>query len=90
MTNNRTKEMIIIALFPALMAATAGIAIPLWTLPAVTLQTFFVFMSGLLLGPKKAGLSMVIYLLLGAIGLPVFSNYTGGIGIIYQKVAGSL
>lgn len=88
--NKTTRELILIALFPALMGATAGIAIPLGSLPSITLQTIFVFLAGLLLKPTHAGLSMVIYLIIGAIGIPIFANYTGGIGIILGKSGGFL
>lgn len=88
---NRTKELTLIALFPALMGATAGISIPLlFGFPPVTLQTFFVLLAGLMLGPKKGALSMLIYLLMGAIGMPVFAGYTGGLGIILGRTGGFL
>ena len=80
--NNRIKELTTIALFPALMGATAGISIPLFNLPPITLQTFFVFMAGLTLGPRKGALSMIIYVLLGAIGLPIFSGFRGGLNVL--------
>ncbi|AIO17942.1 Biotin transporter BioY [Candidatus Izimaplasma bacterium HR1] len=80
--NNRTRELTMIALFPALMGATAGISIPLFNLPPITLQTFFVFLAGLTLGPKKGALSMIIYLIIGAIGIPVFSGFRGGLEIL--------
>ena len=78
----KTRDLTMIALFPALMGATAGISIPLFNLPPITLQTFFVFLAGLTLGPKKGALSMIIYLVIGAIGMPVFSGYKGGLGIL--------
>lgn len=52
--NRKIKDLSMIALFPALMGATAGIYIPLFNLPPITLQTLFVFIAGLVLGPKKA------------------------------------
>lgn len=78
----RTKDLTMIALFPALMGATAGISIPLFNLPPITLQTFFVLLAGLVLGPKKGSISMIIYLVLGAIGIPVFSGFRGGLGVL--------
>ncbi|MCF7925681.1 MAG: biotin transporter BioY [Candidatus Izimaplasma sp.] len=87
---NRTKDLTEIAIFPALMAATAGIVIPLGNLPAVTLQTLFVFLSGLLLSPQKAVLSISVYVILGTLGLPIFSGYTGGLGIVLTKSLGFL
>jgi biotin transport system substrate-specific component len=88
--NNRTKELALIALFPAMMAATAGIAIPLGALPAITLQTLFVYMAGLLLRPRSAILSMFVYVLLGAIGLPIFSNFRGGLEVLVGNSGGFL
>lgn len=88
--NTRIKELTMIALFPALMGATAGISIPLFNLPPITLQTFFVFMAGLTLGPRKAGLSMVIYVLLGTIGLPIFSGFRGGLNVLVGLSGGFL
>ncbi len=84
------KEISLVALFPALMAATAGISIPLGSLPAISLQTIFVFLAALLLGPKLGSISIMIYIFMGAIGLPVFSNYRGGISVILSGSGGFL
>ncbi|MEE4662217.1 MAG: biotin transporter BioY [Halieaceae bacterium] len=80
--NKTTKDITLVALFPALMAATAGVSIPLGNMPAITLQTLFVYLAGLLLTPRKAALSMSIYVLLGVMGLPVFSGFRGGFGVL--------
>lgn len=85
---SRVRELTLIALFPAMMAATAGIVIPLGGLPSITLQTMFVFLAGLILGPKKAALSMGVYVLLGAIGLPIFSGFRGGFGVLVSGSGG--
>jgi len=82
------KEISLIAIFPAMMAATAGISIPIGSLPPLTLQTFFVFMAGLLLGPKMGSISMMIYVLMGVIGLPVFSQFRGGFDVIMSGSGG--
>jgi len=82
------KEISLVAIFPALMAATAGVSIPLGNLPSISLQTIFVFLAALLLGPKLGSISMIIYLLMGAIGLPVFSNYRGGISVLISGSGG--
>jgi len=82
------KEMTLVALFPAMMAATAGIAIPLGSLPPVSLQTIFVFMAALLLGPRLGSLSMVIYIVMGMIGLPVFSGFRGGLDVLTGQSGG--
>ena len=69
----------LIAIFAALTASGALIRIPIPPVP-ITLQSFFVIMAGLILGPKAGALSQVIYLLVGILGLPVFS---GGGGLSY-------
>ncbi|MCK5761896.1 MAG: biotin transporter BioY [Candidatus Izimaplasma sp.] len=86
--NLTVKEISLVAIFPALMAATAGISIPLGSLPSISLQTMFVFLAALLLGPKLGSISMIIYLIMGAIGLPVFSNYRGGISVLFSGSGG--
>ena len=88
--NSRIKELSLIALFPALMGATAGISIPLLGLPPITLQTLFVFLAGMFLKPKNAFYSMCIYLLLGIIGIPVFSGYSAGLILLIGPSGGFL
>jgi len=90
MKNNRLKDMALIALFPALMGATSTVSIPFGGYAPITLQTLFVFMSGLILGPKKAFLSISIYLLMGSMGLPMFSGGSGGMGVLLGATAGFL
>ena len=61
------------------MAVGAFIAIPLPVSPVpIVLQTMFMLLAALVLGPWWASLSTLLYLLLGLIGLPVFSGVTGG------------
>ena len=77
------------SLMAALIAAGAYIAIPIGPVPIV-LQNFFVFLSGLLLGPRWGTASVGIYLLAGALGLPVFAGGTGGIGHFAGPTGGYL
>lgn len=74
-----TKSMILCALFTALIAVGAYITIPLPPVP-ITLQCNFAILAGLLLGAKRGSLSVLVYILLGLSGIPVF---TGGGGIAY-------
>ena len=76
------------ALFAALTAVGAFIRIPTPWL-AFTLQLLFVFMAGLLLGPLYGALSQVIYVLLGLVGLPIFT-FGGGFSSIFQPSFGFL
>lgn len=82
----KTVDIAFIAVFAALMAICSWISIPL-TVP-VTLQTFGVFLAVLTLGGKRGTLSIIVYILLGAIGIPVFSGFTGGIGILLGSTGG--
>jgi biotin transport system substrate-specific component len=80
--------MVFCALFAALTAAGVFIKIPIpGTLMSFTLQTFFIFLAGLLLEPKFALISQAVYAAIGLIGLPVFMN-GGGISYVLQPSFG--
>lgn len=84
-----TKELVLTALFAALTAISAMFSIPIGPVP-ITLQTFMVILSGIILGSKLGFLSQLIYLLLGLIGLPIFSGGTGGLTSILTPSFGFL
>lgn len=86
MSKMRTIDLVYIALFAGLIAICSWISIPA-TVP-FTLQTFGVFMAVGLLGGKRGSLAVLVYILLGAIGLPVFSGFTGGLGILFNTTGG--
>ncbi len=87
----KTKGMILCALFAALTAVGALIAIPLPFTPVpITLQIFFTFLAGALLGKYLGALSQLIYLLLGVVGLPVFAKGSSGIGVLLGPSGGYL
>lgn len=73
----------------ALMAVCAWLAVPVGD-AAFTMQTFGVFLTLLLLGGGKGTASCVVYLLLGAVGLPVFSGFQGGLGVLFGPTGGYL
>ncbi len=77
------------ALMAAVTAVSSQIAIPLFPVP-FTLQVFAVVLTGLLLGPRHGALAMAIYLLVGAVGVPVFAGFKGGLGIIFGPTGGYL
>ena len=84
------KMMLLTSMFTALTAVGAFIKIPLGPfLPAITLQVFFVILSALLLGKYYGALSQIIYIALGLIGIPVFTNGSG-IGYVMQPSFGYL
>jgi len=87
----KTKGMILCALFAALTGVGGLIAIPLPFTPVpITLQTFFTFLAGALLGKYLGALSQLIYLLLGVVGLPVFAKGSSGIGVLLGPTGGYL
>lgn len=83
-----TKSITVVAMFTAVLAVMAQISIPMPSGVPVTLQTFAVALTGIVLSWKKGTLSVLIYIILGVIGVPVFSNLSAGIAIIAGKTGG--
>lgn len=75
------------ALFAALIIVGAYIKIPVPPVP-FTLQTLFVVLSGLVLGARFGTFSVLVYMLLGLAGLPVFAGGSGGIGSVLMPTFG--
>jgi len=89
MTNKKTTKLIMAALFAALTGVCSWIAIPLpFTQVPIVLATMVTTLAGGLLGPKYGTFSMIVYVLLGAIGAPVFHNFSGGLGVIVGPTGG--
>lgn len=84
----KTKRICMIGIFAALMAVCAWITIP-GPVP-FTLQTFAVFLAILSLGGRDGFISILVYILLGAVGLPVFSGFRGGVGVLLASSGGYL
>lgn len=85
----KMKHMVLCSMFSALLAICAWIAFPLGDV-AITLQTFGVFLCLGTLGGKQGTISILVYLLLGSIGLPVFSGFRGGLGALLGTTGGYL
>ena len=83
---SKTYDLVYISILVVLITVCSWISIPL-TVP-VTLQTFGVFTAVGLLGGKRGTLAVLVYILMGAIGIPVFSGFTGGIGILTGTTGG--
>jgi len=81
------KDITQIGIFTALTAVGAFISIPIGPVP-ITLQSFFILLSGIILGSKKAMFSQITYLLLGLIGFPIFSGFSGGLQHIFKPSFG--
>lgn len=81
-----TFDMIMCGLFAALIAIGAFIKIPVPVVP-FTLQLFFTMIAGLILGSKLGALSVMIYMVLGLVGVPIFAE-GGGFGYIFKPSFG--
>ena len=81
-----TKDMILIGMFAVLMAISVWITIP-GPVP-FTLQTFGVFATIGILGGKRGTIAVIVYILMGLVGLPVFAGFAGGPGVIIGMTGG--
>ncbi len=84
----KTYDMAYIGLFVGLMAVCSWISIP--TAIPFTLQTFAVFLAVTILGGKRGTLAIVVYLLLGMAGVPVFAGFSAGPGVLFGTTGGYL
>lgn len=83
---NKTLDIVYIGIMAAIIAVCSWITVP-GTVP-FTLQTMGVFTAVGLLGGKRGTLAVLIYILLGAVGAPVFAGFTGGVGVIFGTTGG--
>ncbi len=86
----KTLPLVRIALFSAILAVLAQITIPLPTGVPITLQTFAAALCGYYLNAKEGCASVAVYLALGAVGVPVFSGFQGGISRLIGPTGGFL
>jgi len=85
----QVRTMVQCGLFSALICICAWLSVPVGNV-VFTMQTFGVFLTLLLLGGKRGTVAVFVYLLLGAVGLPVFSGFRGGIGALLGPTGGYL
>lgn len=83
----KTRKLTMCSLFVALTAILSQIAIPIGAVP-INLATFSVLCSGALLGAKYGAISQIVYMLIGAVGVPVFTMFGGGMGILFGPTGG--
>ena len=81
-----TYDIVYAALFAVLIAICSWISIP--SAVPFTLQTLGVFLAVSVLGGRRGTLSVLVYVLLGAVGIPVFAGFTGGVGILFGNTGG--
>ena len=87
----RTKQIVLIALMTAVTCVLGPLSIPLPFSPVpISLTNFAIFLAIFVLGMKSGTISFIIYLLLGAIGVPVFSSFRGGLQVLAGPTGGYL
>ena len=82
----KTTDLVYVAIGAALIVICSWISIP--TAVPFTLQTFSVFTVLSLLGGRRGTLSILVYILMGAVGIPVFSGFKGGVGVLLGNTGG--
>lgn len=87
MNHIKTKLQVLCALFAALCAVCAQVVIPVQPVP-ITLGTFAVLLAGGFLGARYGLISLCIYILLGIVGVPVFSMMKGGLAVLGGPTGG--
>lgn len=90
MERMKTKDLAACALMAAATAVCAQISVPLPSGVPLTLSVAAVFLTGAVLGPGLAFASQLVYLLLGAFGLPVFAGFSSGLGTLLGPTGGYL
>ncbi len=86
----KTREITLIGIFVAVLSILSQVSIPTPILVPINLGLFGVFLIGTLLRRKLALMCIVIYLAIGAIGIPVFSNFGAGLGHLFGAKGGFL
>jgi len=82
------RDICFIGIFTAIIVVLGQISIPMPYGVPMTLQTFAIPFAGIILGAKKGTLATLIYVMLGAVGVPVFAGFTGGLGIVFGATGG--
>lgn len=83
-----TKSLVLTGMFAAVLGVMSQISIPMPSGVPVTLQTFAVALTGYVLGMKLGTAATAVYVLIGAVGAPVFSGFGGGMGVLLGKTGG--
>lgn len=85
-----TRNLVLCGLCAAITCVLAPLSIPLSAGVPISLATFSVMLAGAVLGGPLGAASQLVYLLLGAVGLPVFAGWSGGIGLVTGMTGGYL
>lgn len=81
------RGMVFMAIFSALICVAAPFSVQVGPIP-ITLATFAIYLAGAILGGKRGMIAVIVYIMLGAVGLPVFSNFSGGFTALLGPTGG--
>lgn len=82
------RSMVFMAIFAALICVAAPYAIPMPGLVPISLGTFAIYLTGAMLGGKRGAVAVCVYILLGTVGLPVFTGFAGGFAKLLGPTGG--
>lgn len=85
---NNVYPLAMTAVMAAVIAVVAPFSIPAWGEVSFTLCTFVLYLSPYILGWKRASIATLVYILLGMVGMPVFSNFKAGLGVLVGPTGG--
>lgn len=83
-----TYNLVLTGMFAAVLAVISQISIPMPTGVPITIQVFGIALTGIVLGWKLGLSATIAYILLGAVGLPIFSNFQGGVHVLTGMTGG--
>lgn len=81
------RGMVFMAIFAAIICIAAPFSVQVGPIP-ITLATFAIYLAGAVLGGKRGMIAVIVYIMLGAAGLPVFSNFNGGFSALLGPTGG--
>lgn len=81
------RGMVFMAIFAAIICVAAPFSVQVGPIP-ITLATFAIYLAGAILGGKRGMIAVIVYIMLGAVGLPVFSNFNGGFTALLGPTGG--
>lgn len=87
-TKTNVYPLAMTAVMAAVIAVVAPFSIPAWGEVSFTLCTFVLYLSPYILGWKRAAVATLIYIMLGLVGIPVFSGFRGGLGVLAGPTGG--
>ena len=81
------REMVFTAICAAIICVLAPISVPIGAIP-ISLGTFAIYFTAALLGGKRGTFAVIVYILIGMVGLPVFTGMRGGAGVLFGATGG--